>query len=182
MGYRHSRADMIDAAVSAAAAEGLSRLTYKSVAQRLAIADRTVVYYFPTKQHLLVAVLDQVGEQLRGSLQTALAGAPATAGDLLARAWHGLRGGQASAAARLYFDLVGLASAGDELLATVATDVAGQWLSWIEERLDEPTQTRRDVACAVLAQLDGLLLLRQVAGDGTADAAARGMGLRPAVT
>ena len=83
----------------------------------------------------------------------------------------------AEIAVRLYLDMVGLAAGGDPFLAQVASDVAQRWLGWVEENLHEPAATRRDRACAVVAQLDGLLLLRQVAGGEVADAAARGLGL-----
>ena len=48
MGYRHTREDILDGALTVAFDDGLSQLTYGRVAKQLGISDRTVVYYFAT--------------------------------------------------------------------------------------------------------------------------------------
>ena len=61
-------------ALDAALEGGLSRLTFGRLAARLKISDRTVVYYFPTKDDLVTSVLSVVGDRL----QTVLAAAFST--------------------------------------------------------------------------------------------------------
>ena len=56
MGYRHTKDDILDAAVATAFEDGLSQLTFGRVAKRRGISDRVVVYYFPTKDELVTEV------------------------------------------------------------------------------------------------------------------------------
>ena len=58
MGYRHSRQEILDGALATAMDDGLSQLTFGRVAKRLGINDRTVVYYFPTKDALITEVVE----------------------------------------------------------------------------------------------------------------------------
>jgi AcrR family transcriptional regulator len=180
MGYRHSREDLLDAAVEVVLDVGLAGLTFASVSRRLGIADRTVVYYFPTKDELVSAVLSRTTSQLQELLGTAL-GAAASESVLLQRCWTALSGaaGEAGEAAlRVYFESVGLAVRGREPYRSLAESLVSDWTSWIAGRLTGDAATRLDRAGALVATLDGLLLVRAVAGHGPADAAARGLGLR----
>ncbi|MEM7142571.1 MAG: TetR/AcrR family transcriptional regulator, partial [Actinomycetota bacterium] len=68
MGHKHSRDDILTAAVDTAFATGLSSLSFGRVAKRLGISDRTVVYYFPTKSDLVGEVLVAMGVTLQGAL------------------------------------------------------------------------------------------------------------------
>jgi AcrR family transcriptional regulator len=177
MGYQHNRNDMLAAAVRLVAEHGLSSLTYKRLADRLAIPDRTVVYYFPTKNNLVTAVLEILGDKLKALLGAALGDAPLATSELLTRAWRALRTDEADAACRVYLQVVGEAAAGRPPYATMAKMISDQWVDWFARLLTGPARTRPERAAALLAQLDGLLLLRHVAGAESARAAARGMGL-----
>ena len=59
MGHKHTKSEILDGALAAAFEDGLSQLTFGRVATRLAISDRIVVYYFPTKDDLIVAFLER---------------------------------------------------------------------------------------------------------------------------
>ena len=58
MGHRHTKEEILSGAVDAAFADGLSQLTYGRVAKRLGINDRTVVYYFPSKDDILLSFVE----------------------------------------------------------------------------------------------------------------------------
>ncbi len=177
MGYRHSRDGILDAAVAVALDRGLAGLTFGSVSRRLGIADRTVVYYFPTKDDLVSAVLGRTTTQLQELLAPALGQDAASESVLLRRSWTVLSGTAAEAALRVYFESVGLAVQGREPYRSIAERLVGAWTMWIAGRLSGDPATRVDRAHAVVATLDGLLLVRAVAGPGPAEAAARGLGL-----
>ena len=177
MGYRHSREEILDAAVQVVLETGLAGMTFGSVSRRLGIPDRTVVYYFPTKDDLVSAVLGRTTEQLQSLLAPALGSAPTGDAQLLQRGWQALSGSAGEPAVRVYFESVGLAVQGREPYRTLAERLVAAWTGWIGERLDGDAATRADRACAVVATLDGLLLVRAVAGEGPARAAARGLGL-----
>ena len=76
---------------------------------------------------------------------------------------------------RVFFECTGLASAGLAPYATLAPRLVDSWLSWLEPHL-AGADVRND-ALRALSVLDGLLLLRHTSGAGTADAAARALGV-----
>ena len=65
MGYKHSRDDLLQAAIGLATTSGIGSLTFGAVGGRLGISDRTVVYYFPTKADMITSVIGALGAQLQ---------------------------------------------------------------------------------------------------------------------
>jgi AcrR family transcriptional regulator len=177
MGYVHSRDEILAAAVEVVGSSGLAGLTFRAVSRRLEIADRTVVYYFPSKDDLVLAVLARTGEQLQALLENALGKAPVAGPVLLQRLWPALTTPAGDAAFRLYFETVGLAARGREPYRSAAAQLADVWTAWVAERLDGDPGSRGDRAAALVAVVDGLLLLRAVSGPDTAAAAVRGLAL-----
>jgi AcrR family transcriptional regulator len=177
MGYRHSRDDLLDAAVDVVLDDGLGGLTFASVSRRLRIADRTVVYYFPTKSDLVAAVLGRTTAQLQELLSPALGDEPSDESVVLQRSWAVLSGPASEAVFRVYFESVGLAVCGREPYQGVVEQLVAAWTTWIASRLTGDAATRLDRAHAIVATLDGLLLIRAIAGPRAVDAAARGLGL-----
>lgn len=180
MGPKHDHEQILAAAVAVAFAEGLSRVSFGRVAKRLGIPDRTVVYYFPTKDALVGAVLLAVGMRLQAALAPVLE-RPAEDHLALARAsWPMLAHPDSDPVFGLFFEANGLAAAGHEPYATVVPQLVAAWLAWAGEHLQGPPEQRRSEAAAAIAVIDGLLLLRQLAGPETAEAAARGLSVSPA--
>lgn len=175
MGYVHSREQILDAAVGVVGESGLAGLTFRSVSTRLGIADRTVVYYFRSKDELVVAVLERVGEQLQAVLAAALGDERGDVGELLARLWPVLATPEADAVFRLYFETVGLAVTGREPYRGASGRLAAAWVSWVADHLTGDPGTRHERAAALVAVVDGLLLLRLLDGPEAADAARRGL-------
>lgn len=179
MGPKHDQEQILAAAVAVASAEGLSRVSFGRVAKRLGISDRTVVYYFPTKNVLVGAVLLAVGLRLQETLTPAVAG-PAADHRALARAsWPVLAHPDADGVFALFFEANGLAAAGHEPFATIVPQLVEAWLAWAAEHLHGAPGQRRAEATAAIALIDGLLLLRQLAGPEVAQTAAMRMGVSP---
>ncbi len=179
MGYRHASDEILAAAIAVALDAGLGGLTFSKVGAHLEISDRTVVYYFPTKADLVTAVVGALGADLVGLLERAFGSLPLGPSDMLKRAWPVLTTPTADRVFALYFQIMGMASAGQVPYVALARDLVEGWVQWLTPRtLGSTAEVRHRRALATVAQIDGLLLLRQVAGSDAADAAAREVGKR----
>lgn len=179
MGYRHSQEEILAAAIAVALDTGMGGLTFSKVGDRLGISDRTVVYYFANKAELVSAVVAAVGANLVSVLEEAFGAEPQTQPELVSRSWPVLTTPEADRVFRLYFEIVGLASARQAPYDELAEVLVEAWVEWLTPRLTGSSlQIRRRRALATLAQIDGLLLLRLIAGPEAADAAARESGVR----
>ena len=178
MGHKHTKSEILDGALAVAFADGLSNLTFGRVAKHLGINDRIVVYYFPTKDDLVGEVLVVMGLQLQETLAAAF-DAPATDHlDLLGRAWPVLAHPDADPVFALFFEASGLAAIGREPYRGLLPELVEAWIAWTAEVVTGPRARRRAEAEAAVATIDGLLLLRQLAGPNTARRAARTLGIR----
>lgn len=178
MGHKHSRETLLDAALGVVATEGLHRLSFGRVASRVGTSDRVVVYYFPTKDALVEAVLAAVGDSLRAGLAGALDQTSATDHlDLVRRAWAVVRTPEAQAPIAAYVEAIGLAAAGVAPYTSMVGEVVASWTGWFEQHLEGSAARRRSQAMAALTVLDGLLLVRVAGGPDLADEAARALGV-----
>ncbi len=177
MGYKHSREDILAAAVETVTEGGLASLTFRRVGERLGIPDRTVVYYFPTKSALLLATVEAAVATLEELVARALGDSRKPPGELLQQLWTALRGLEADAAFRVFLDVAGQAAAGRPPFTELAPALVRRWLDVLAERVDAPPAQRSAIAGALLAQLDGLMLIRLIGSPELADSAARGAWL-----
>jgi len=178
MGHKHSREQILEGAVAVALDEGLSLLTFGRVAKHLGISDRTVVYYFPSKDDLVSDVLFAIAAQVQTVLAEAFT-APASGHlDLCRAAWPALARPDIDPWFALFFEANGLASAGREPYATVVVQLVDVWVAWVADFFEGPAKQRRAEAEAAIALVEGLLLLRQLGGPAAANRAASALGVR----
>lgn len=177
VGRKHTHDEILTGAIEVAYADGFSRLTYGRVAKRLGIADRTVVYYFETKDALVEAVLVTMGLDLQERLATTLDRPVDDHLQLARAAWPVLAHPDAQPVFDLFFEASGLAVAGREPYDTIVPQLIEGWIAWATTLLTGTEAQRRVEAAASVALVDGLLLVRQLAGADTADAAARRLGV-----
>lgn len=169
---------MLDGALAAVFDEGFSQLTFGRLAKRLGTNDRTIVYYFPSKDDLITEVLQSIGTRLMAALSAAFVG-PADDHLALARAaWPALARTDLDPLFRVYFEAIGLATAGREPFASLAPRLTTAWLDWLAEFFPGTPEQRQAEAEATVALVDGVMLLRQLAGAEAAERAAAAIGLR----
>jgi AcrR family transcriptional regulator len=174
---RHSRDEILDGALRTALEGGLSQLTYGRVAKRLGINDRVVVYYFASKEELVGEVLVTVGLQLQATLAPAFERPAADHLELARRTWPVVATAEADPVFALFFEANGLAAAGRAPFDEVVPQLVAAWLDWAEQLIDGAPRRRRAEAEAAIALIDGLLLLRQLAGPEAAQRAAKRLGV-----
>lgn len=179
MGHKHTRDEILLGAVETAFRDGLSQLTFGRVAKQLGINDRTVVYYFPTKNDLVNEVLLAIGVQLQATLAPAFATPVADHLELLRVAWPLLATADADPVFALFFEANGLAVAGREPYATLIRGLVATWVEWATEFIEGDGVHRRAEAETAIALIDGLLLFRLLAGADPADRAAQRLGIIP---
>lgn len=183
---RHTAEELLDAALSVVADVGLAGVTFGRVATAAGTNDRTVVYYFPDKGALLAAVVQRHVTDLQALLAEAFADAPLPPAELAARAWPTLTTPEGDRLFATFFELAGLAAAGRDPFAAMAGQVTTALLAWVASLLDVPDAggggatppPAVGAAHALVAQLDGALLLRHLAGPAAGDRAATALGWR----
>ena len=177
MGYRHTKQEILDGALAAALDDGLSQLTFGRVAKRLGINDRTVVYYFPTKDDLITEVVMSMGLQLQETLGAAFATPAANHLELARMAWPVLARDETDQIFALFFEANGLAATGRAPFATLVPQLIEAWIDWVMLFLAGSARERRAEAEAAIAVIDGLILLRLLAGPAAARRAAKRLGV-----
>ena len=177
MGDKHTREQILEGALAAATDDGLSQLTFGRLAKRLAVSDRIVVYYFPTKDDLVGEVLTAMGLRLQGTLRAAFTEPAADHVALLRSAWPVLARADADPVFALFFEANGLAAAGREPYRTLVPALVEAWIEWVATFIAGTPRQRRTEAETAIAVIDGLLLLRQLAGPAPAARAARRLGI-----
>lgn len=177
MGHKHTKAEILDGALAAALDEGLSQLTFGRLAKRLGISDRIVVYYFPTKADLVGEVIVAMGLQLQAKLETVLTRPAADHRELAAAAWPVLATPDADPMLSLFFEANGLAAVGRDPYRTLVPALVSGWIAWAAGHIEGTDADRRREAETAIAIIDGLLLVRHLAGPESADRGARTLGL-----
>ncbi|KKF02155.1 TetR/AcrR family transcriptional regulator [Mycolicibacterium obuense] len=177
MGHKYSRDEILEGAVRTAVEHGLGSLTFGRLARHLGTSDRVIVYYFPTKNALVTDVLVAIGMRL----QSVLAGAfPTTAEDhrqMAAAAYPALADRAVDPLFAAYFEACGLAAAHVAPFHEVAPRLMSAWVAWLAEFFTGSHSRRTREAEATMALIDGLLLMRHLAGPRAADRAAEALGL-----
>lgn len=177
MGSKHSREDMVAAVAAVAIRDGIAKLTYRSVAEELGTSDRMVVYYFPTKEDLVMAAVMSLSVQMRTLLEQAFGNERRLPDELLVMAWPVFKKRNADRVFQLFLELVGMSAAKAEPYGEISRMILDGWADWLAERIDAATpQERRRLALGIMARVDGLLLLRHVLSPTASDDAAIALG------
>lgn len=177
MGHKHTREQILAGAVELTLDNGLSALTFGRLALRIGTSDRVVVYYFPTKETLVAATLEEIGKHLQEVLARAFPGPSADHRQLVTKAYPVLADRSVDPVFAVYFEACGLAAAGVEPFTDLAAALVEGWVDWLATFFTGTDERRRAEAEATVALVDGILLMRQLAGSQAADRAAKALGV-----
>ncbi|MGL5818931.1 MAG: TetR/AcrR family transcriptional regulator [Phycicoccus sp.] len=162
---------LLGGAVDHVLEHGIGTVSLRPLAAALGTSDRMLIYYFGTREALLVAVLHEVGRRLAATLDDALPVEPVSAGTLFAAAGDLVDDPAVERYLRLYIELSGLAAAGREPFRAATAGIADGWMAWTAARLDPAEGRPEETAAGILALVDGVLLLRFVLGGDRASQA-----------
>ncbi len=185
MGYKYNADDMLDAAVELAVQHGLSCLSYGRLAKEIGVVDRSIVYYFPTKHDLVARTVQAVGLRLQVVLGEALGDEPVPPPVAAKRLWSVMASPDADPVFAIFLEMVGLAATSVEPYDTLTPALLESWAGWLAPRLatvnvvaaEGAAVAAEGAAYAVLAKLDGLLLIRHTVGADAAESAAVHLGI-----
>ncbi|MGI4744530.1 MAG: hypothetical protein ACRYGI_12725 [Janthinobacterium lividum] len=146
-------------------AEGLGELSLRVLAARLATSGRMLLYYFTTRDALVVAVLERISERMGIIMAEHSAGPRLTPGAFLGRVMSLSQMPEIAPFMRVWTEVVARGARGEAPYVAVASETVGVWIDWIDSRL-LPDMRGRGQAAAILAIVDGVTLL-ELARPGT---------------
>jgi AcrR family transcriptional regulator len=150
--------------------EGLGDLGLRKLAARLGTSDRMLLYYFRTKDQLVVEAMEEVSARLAAILTRRGGGPPVSAGRFLANVLELARDPEVGPFLRLWTEVIALAARGERPYDRIASSAVGAWLAWIDSRLTPPPGGAEPARpAALLAIVEGVSLLEMAAPGCTAD-------------
>jgi AcrR family transcriptional regulator len=153
--------------------EGLEGATLRAFAAAVGTSDRMLLYYFIDKDELLAATLERVAFRMVGLLNAAMpTSEPQTSPVLLQQVWAASREPALAPFMRLWVELAAGAACGREPYRRVAGAIADGFQIWLAGRLTaEGQRGEKGRSAALLASIEGLLLLDAVGRRNLAEAA-----------
>ena len=154
------RAELLDAAVDYASRNGLATLQLRPLAIALGASPRLLLYYFGSKEELIVAVLARVGERQREAFAT-LETDPDSFAVTVRAAWKILSAKKTLPIFKLFFEIYGLALGEPERFPGFFARAVGGWLDYLEpsaRRDGYSAADARAIATTILAGYRGFLL------------------------
>jgi AcrR family transcriptional regulator len=154
------RSALTDELASFVLRKGLSDTSLRHLAAQHDTSDRMLLYYFRTKEELLVAVLARISERLGRILEGYSSAATVTPARFLAGTLGLLGDPQIAPFMRIWSEVIARGARGEEPYRKVARKMVSDWLRWIEGRLGLPADGRqRSKAAGLLAIVEGVTLL-----------------------
>lgn len=161
---------VLEAATTVLSRDGYSRASLARIADEAGVDKRTVLYYYGTREALLVRVVQTVGERIAQHIDAAIDGpkTPFSLADTLVDVgWSAVT--SAPELARAYFALIG---AGNPLVEQALADLKAVFLDVVTHHLGNYEQANwqlrgelTEFAALTLAAFRGLLLEWTETGD-----------------
>lgn len=154
------RAELLETIVDYVVANGLGDLQLRPLAKAVGSSPRVLLYYYTSKEDLIVEVLARVGVRQRELFETLPRNAE-TYADAVGGLWKMLSAPNNENVFRLFFEIYGLALADRTRFPDFFARAVGGWLAYIEAPLlrdGYPAAEARAIATVMLAGFRGFLL------------------------
>jgi AcrR family transcriptional regulator len=159
--HAQKRAEIVLAVAGHLLREGFANSGIRALADSAGISDRMLMYYFETKEELIASALTLMAESMSAGLDALLPRRPVAATTIVDVMVQAAAREDQKAVLRLWFEIIGLAIRGQEPYRSTVNRILAQWELWISDRL-RPGQ--KEQAATVLAQIEGLLMLKLLEG------------------
>ena len=148
--------EIIEAAASHLIEHGFQRSGLRAIAESVGVSDRMIMYYFATKDDLVSAALEMIGEGLAAGMETAVPKGNVTPSQILDALSETLQSDQTQAIMRLWFEIIGLAMRGQEPYKKTAALLLARSEEQIRSKLRSDQKHR---ARGVLETLEGKVMV-----------------------
>ena len=128
------RGELLDGACSYVLEHSLAALSLRPLALALGTSDRMLIYHFGSRDGLLGAVLDALGDRLSTSLGAAVPPGQQAPQELLSIVVAAMQAPEAEAIMRVWLEMCGLAARGEEPFAAEVRRVMQSWIAWLVPR------------------------------------------------
>ena len=108
------RQEIVEAAASHLIKYGFQSSGIRAIAKSAGVSDRMIMYYFETKDDLVSAALEMIGEGLAAGMESAVPKGNATPNQILEALSKTMQSDEVQAIMRLWFEIIGLAMRGQE--------------------------------------------------------------------
>jgi AcrR family transcriptional regulator len=171
--YEARRDELTDRIAAIVLADGLESLTLRVLAEKLATSGRMLLYYFKTRDDLVVATLRRISARLNSVLAQRPRQTGLTPGAFLAGALATSSDPAIGPFVRVWTEVIARAARGEQPFQQVVSDIVISWLDWIESQLIETADPAdRTRATAILSIVEGSLLLEAARPGSTTTARA----------
>jgi len=150
------RDELADRIASVVLEHGLESLALRGLAERLDTSGRMLLYYFGTKDALVVAALGRVSARLYEMLAQRPAAERLTPGAFLSAALAMTADPAMAPYMRVWTEVIARGARGEEPFRGIASETVAAWLAWVESRLVAGEAGR---AGAILSIMEGFALV-----------------------
>lgn len=152
--------------------EGIATLGLRGMAAKVGTSDRMLIYYFGTRDQLIVDVLEQVSTRLSALLLRIDDGSRSSPGQFLMRVLAMAHDPEIAPFMKLWTEVIARGARGEAPYDRIGPGAVKSWTDWIDSKL-APSSDDTDVgrAAALLSIVEGVTLLEMAAPGSTNDVA-----------
>ena len=150
------RQEIVEAAASHLIEHGFQSSGLRAIAKSSGVSDRMIMYYFATKDDLVSAALEMIGDGFAAGMDSAMPEGNATPNQILETLSQTMQSDEAQAIMRLWFEIIGLAMRGQEPYRKTASLLSTRSEEQIRNKLRSNQKHR---AREVLNALEGRVMV-----------------------
>ena len=140
--------------------KGLGAASLRPLSDAAGLSDRMLIYYFETRDNAIKAGLQRAAERMTAILTERTSPRPLPPDTLLGQVKDVVLDEALAPFMALWLEAVAKAGRNQAPYVDVAAAIAAGFLKWTASQLDIDDASRRETALRVLAQVEGLALLK----------------------